>query len=253
MTMAQAKNIVVTGANRGIGLELVKQLISRYNPDNLFATYRDPENSKELLQLAEQNAKVHAVVLDVRDTEKYADFVANVDATTRGAGINLLINNSGFFNKENNSTLSEVDKDDLMRHFEINTLAPMMLTKAFLPLLEKASSQNESQPLGLGRAVVLQVSTIMGSIGDNTSGGAYGYRISKTALNQASKNMSFDLLPRGILCIPLHPGWVKTDMGGSNALITTQESVSGILSVLENLKKETTGRFMRFDGKEALW
>ncbi|CAL8117916.1 unnamed protein product [Orchesella dallaii] len=247
------KNIVVTGANRGIGLELVKQLIFRYNPDNLFATYRDPENSKELLKLAEQNGNLHAVVLDVQNFEKYAEFVSKVEATTQGAGVNLLINNSGFFNKENNSSLSQVDKDDLLRHFAINTLAPIMLTKAFLPLLEKASLQEPSQPLGLGRAVVCQVSTTMGSIGDNTSGGAYGYRISKTALNQASKNMSFDLIPKGVLVIPLHPGWVRTDMGGSNALINTEESVSGILSVLENLNEDTSGHFMRFDGKEALW
>ncbi|ODM92681.1 C-factor [Orchesella cincta] len=251
--MARPKNIVVTGANRGIGLELVKQLITKFNPDNIFATYRDPENSKDLLQLASQNGNLHAVILDVRDTDKYADFVTNVESTTQGAGINLLINNSGFFNKENNTSLSQLDKADLMYHFEINTLAPMMLTKAFLPLLEKGSKANGSQPLGIGRAAVLQVSTNMGSIGDNTSGGAYGYRISKTALNQASKNMSLDLLPKGILVIPLHPGWVKTDMGGSNALITTEECVTGILSVLENLNEDTNGHFMRFDGKEALW
>jgi len=253
--MVQVKNIVISGGNRGIGLELVKQMLTRFKPDNLFATYRDPASSKELLEIASKCANLHAVVLDVRQTEKYDELVANVDAVTQGAGVNLLINNSAVLHKENNSSLSDLLRDDLMYQFEVNTVAPMMLSKAFLPLLEKASSQAGSAGVapGVSRAVILNVSSNVGSIADNTSGGNYGYRTSKTALNQASKNMSIELLPKGIIVIPLHPGWVKTDMGGQNALIETQESVGGILNVLEKLNENTTGHFMRFDGKEALW
>jgi len=253
--MAKVKNIVITGGNRGIGLELVKQMLAKFKPDNLFATYRDPESSKELLELASQCGNLHAVVLDVRATEKYDEFVANVEAVTKGAGINLLVNNSAVMHRENNAQLSQLLKDDLMYHFEVNTIAPMMLSKAFLPLLEKASSQAGSAGVapGISRAVILNISTNVGSVGDNTSGGMYGYRTSKTALNQASKNMSIELLPKGILVIPLHPGWVQTSMGGANALIDTQQSASGIVNVLEKLDENTTGHFMRFDGKEASW
>jgi len=253
--MTRVKNIVITGGNRGIGLELVKQLLTRFKPDNLFVTYRDPASSKELLELDSKTANLHAVVLDVRETEKYDELVAKVEATTKGAGVNLLINNSAVLNRENNGSLSQLLKDDLMYQFEVNTVAPMMLCKAFLPLLEKASDQagGEGVAPGISRAVILNISSNVGSVGDNTSGGMYGYRTSKTALNQASKNMSIELLPKGILVIPLHPGWVKTQMGGANALIETQESVGGILNVLEKLDENTTGHFMRFDGKEASW
>jgi len=252
--MTRVKNIVITGGNRGIGLELVKQCLL-LKPDNLFATYREAASSKELLDLASQTANLHAVVLDVRATEKYDEFVATVEATTKGAGINLLINNSAVLSKENNSSLSQLVKEDLMYHFEVKTVAPMMLCKAFLPLLEKASNQAGSEGVapGISRAVILNISSNVGSVSDNTSAGMYGYRTSKTALNQASKNMSIELLPKGILVIPLHPGWVKTSMGGQNALIETQESVRGIINVLEKLDENTTGHFMRFDGKEASW
>jgi len=250
--MSLCKNIVITGGNRGIGLELVKQTLTRFKPENLIVTYRNPEASKELLTLASKNNTVHPLMLDVRATGKYDELVTKVDTITKGAGVNLLINNSGVLKPGSN--INDLNKDDLMYHFEINTVAPMMLSKAFLPLLEKASNQARKDGVapGIARAVILNISSGLGSIG-MTFPASLAYKTSKTALNQASKCMSVELLPKGILVVPIHPGFVKTDMGGSGADIEPKDSAAGMLNILETLDKSKTGHFLSYNGKEIPW
>jgi len=253
--MSKSKNVFITGCNRGIGLELSKHVLDRLKPENLIVTCRDPGVATELNELASKYGNLHVVKLDVRDTEKYADVVAKVDEITGGEGINLLINNAGVLtsNPPQNSIFA-LEKDNLLYHLEVNTVAPIMLTKAFLPLLEKASVRvGGSSPVGIGKATILNISTKVASIEDNSGGGMYCYRSSKTALNMLTKCMSLELKEKGILTALMHPGWVKTDMGGNNAPLTTEASASGIVNVLETLGETDNGKFFQFDGKEIPW
>lgn len=140
-----------------------------------------------------------------------------------------------------------------MQTFETNTVAPVMLTKAFLPLLKKASSTNNAKPLGIQRAAIINMSSILGSIEDNTQGGLYAYRLSKSALNAATKSMSIDLKNDSILCVAIHPGWVKTDMGGSHAPLTVETACKQMVGTFTTLSEPHNGGFVQYDGKMLPW
>jgi len=249
------KSIFITGCNRpnGLGFGMVKQLLENWKPEHLFASCRNPAEAKELHALTNAHPNLHVVQLDITDHSQYEAVVALVDETTGGQGLNMLINNSGTIDGKGDNTLANLTIEAIRNQLEVNLLGPMFLTKAFLPLLEKAASKSKASPVGVKKAAVVNVSTKMASIADNTSGGRYCYRTSKCALNMATKSLSFELLPKGILTLLVHPGWVRTDLGGPNGLISTEESVASILGFLEKSGSGDNGKFVNYDGKEIAW
>jgi len=242
--MAGFASVLVTGANRGLGLEFVKQLVSSSRPPKaVIATCRNPTDASALQDVAKSANNVHVLKLDVADYASYDAFVQEVGNIVGEDGLNLLINNAGIMR---GNKLSDVDPKNMIENFEVNVVSPLMLTKALLPLLQ-CSAQKKS------KTIVANITSKMGSIEDNTSGGCYPYRTSKTALNQVSKSLAVDLKPMGILVGIIHPGWVLTDMGGPNALINTETSVSNMLNTISNLDENTSGKFLNYDGKPIPW
>nr|CAD7266018.1 unnamed protein product [Timema shepardi] len=190
--------------------------------------------------------------LDLKDIESYGTLVENVESIVQGDGLNVLFNNAGISTKF--TRVNMVKAEQITENFLINTVAPLMLTKAFLPLLKKAASQNSSLPLGVSRAAVVNMSSILGSITLNRKeGGFYPYRASKSALNAVTRSLSIDLKPDGIMALSVHPGWVKTDMGGASAPLSVQESATAIVQTLNSLGEKQNGAFLQFDGKELPW
>ena len=222
--------VLITGANRGIGLEFTKQ----YAADdwNVLACCREPESASALQSIAKAHPNVQIYALDVTD-------FAQIDALAmqlKNYAIDVLINNAGVYLGGGTST------EDWEKSFKINSIAPYKMAEAFKSHIAKSTLKK-----------LATLSSKMGSIDDNASGGSYIYRSTKTAVNMVMKSLSIDLAAAGIAVVTLHPGWVQTDMGGSNALINTHTSVSGLRRVIENLSLKSTGKFIAYDGKEIAW
>jgi len=164
--------------------------------------------------------------------------IKTLSASLAGQSIDLLINNAGYYGPKN-AALGCIDSDEWMRVLQINTIAPLKLVEALIPQLALCK-----------HATVAMLSSKMGSMDDNHSGGSYIYRSSKAALNAITKSLAIDL---GIKAVALHPGWVKTDMGGTNALITTETAVSGLRQVIAQLTPENSGSFFAYDGTAIPW
>lgn len=220
---------VVTGANRGLGLELARQLAER--GETVIATARDLERAQELRAL-----DVRAEALDVSDAASVARFAQRLERSR----VDVLINNAGV--GVGGETLGELDYDRLTRFFEVNALGALRVSEALLPNLRAGE-----------RKLVANMTSKMGSIADNTSGGAYAYRASKSALNMLTKSLALDLAPEGFCCVVLHPGWVRTEMGGGSAPLSVSESVAGLLTVLDGLDSSSAGRFFDHAGAELPW
>jgi NAD(P)-dependent dehydrogenase (short-subunit alcohol dehydrogenase family) len=220
--------VLVTGANRGIGLEFVRQ----YAADGwrVLACARNPDRAHELKSIR-GDVRVHR--LEVTDEEQ----IARLAAALKGEPIDILVNNAGVGGSDDST-----DPEDWLKTLRINTIAPMRIAEAFLLNLEA----------GRGRTV-LSLTSRMGSIADNTSGGSYSYRSSKAALNAAMRSLAIDWKPRGIIVVVMHPGWVKTDMGGPDALISPEHSVAGLRKKLASLKPGDSGGFFNYDGRVLPW
>lgn len=245
-------SILITGSNRGLGLGLIQHILKQsICPKYLIATCRNPEKAEVLQNIAKNNKNVHILKLDVTDFNSYDAAVKTVESIVQDEGLNVLFNNAGVSSKFTRINLVKVDH--MINNFTTNTIAPLMLTKAFLPLLKKAAQNNISQSLGVSRAAVINFSSVLGSIAENSQGGFYPYRSSKAALNAITRSMSVDLKPDGIIVVSLHPGWVKTDMGGNNAPLQVEESVTGIVKTVLSLEEKHNGTFIQFDGKELPW
>lgn len=205
--------------------------------------------------LAEKNSNLHLLELDVRDvsTQRLPEMVEKVEAVLAGSGLNLLINNAGIATNE--TSWHDVTVDAMKSSYEVNTIAPLMITKAFLPLLKRAGLVKEpsSQP----QAAVVNISTIMmASIQLHQSQGVkmkLPYRTTKAALNMVTKSLSLDLIKDGIIVVSIHPGWVKTDMGTQKASLTTSESVASMLNVIGSLDITKNGCFLNYDGTTLPW
>ena len=221
--------VLITGANRGLGLELARQLDSQGY--TVIGTARKPERATELNELG-----VRVEQLDVTDRQSVADLAIALD----GVPIDLLINNAGFFDRSNR-TLDEVDFEVMARTLEVNALGPLRVTRALLPSLARAK----------GRTIV-NISSQMGSIGNNR-GSYYSYRASKAALNQLMVTLAHELEDDGYTCVVMHPGWVRTDMGGKNATLSPEESVRGLIQVIGGLTTGDNGRFLDYSGDELPW
>lgn len=242
------KTIFITGCNRGIGLEFVKQFLSLSNPpEHIFATCRSLERASELKSLSEGSSNLHLLELDVNEIETFNQVVSEVDRKLEGRGLDLLLNNAGIVDR---STLDQVTAEGMMDVYKTNTVAPLMLTKAFLPLLRRAASQRNNEDSA--KTFIVNISTILASIAENT-GTMYPYRTSKAALNMVTKSLSADLTSDGIMAVALHPGWVKTDMGGQGGNLTVKESVEALLTVIGSLDESKNGGFFDFSGKALPW
>jgi len=229
-------NLVVTGASRGIGLEMVRYCMER--GWRVFACCRHPQQAESLLKLAAlapERISVH-----VADMTELATLQA-LAYELRNESIDFLINNAGIYGSDKNS-FGEVDVVNWHQAFQVNCIAPLKLAEALC-----------EQVAGSERKTIACLSSKMASMADNGSGGSYIYRSSKAALNAVVKSMAVDLRPRGIKAVALHPGWVKTEMGGPNAEISTRESVSRMFDSLLSLTVSDSGRFIDIDGSDIPW
>lgn len=227
--------ILITGSNRGIGLEMARQFAD--DGWRVLACCRDLSNATELRSLRKQYPNLRLFQLDVTDYEHMAALARALD----GEPIDILLNNAGYYGPKGVG-FGHVDLDEWRRVLEANTIAPYMMAQTFADNV--AASE---------RRVIAVMSSKVGSIADNSSGGGYIYRSSKTAVNQVVKSLSVDLRECGISVVALHPGWVKTDMGGPNALISAGESVAGLKQVLLGTDMERSGHFYNYDGSEIPW
>ncbi|KAI4461247.1 short-chain dehydrogenase/reductase [Holotrichia oblita] len=245
-------SILITGCNKGLGLGIVKALVKKSNPPQiLIATCRDIGKAEELQSVANQNKFVHLLEINLKDLQAFPSFVQQVSTIVKDNGLNVLFNNAGVSPKF--TRLGLVKAEQLIDAFETNTLAPIMLSKAFLPLLKQSAEKNSSKPLGIERAAIINMSSYLASMDMNTTGGLYPYRCSKVALNMATRTMSIDLKNDGILATALHPGWVKTSMGGSNAPMEIEQSCTAIVDLLSKLGEEHNGNFYQYDGQKLPW
>lgn len=151
--------------------------------------------------------------IDLKDFNKYPEVVSQVQSIVNNEGLNVLFNSAGISPRSSFLGIKALKPNELMDAFAVNCVAPLMLSKEFIPLLKTASEGNKAAPLGVQRAVIINMSSILGSIASNNEGSLYHYRLTKTGLNAATKSLSIDLKKEGIMAVNMHPGWVKTDMG----------------------------------------
>ena len=230
------QTVLVTGSNRGIGLEFCKQ----YAADGwqVIACSRSPEHAGTLNKLAAAHpdrVKVHA--LDVGNHAQIDELAQSL----HGESIDLLINNAGTYTRSP-AVFQDSDYQAWMQAFRINTMAPLKMAQAFAAQIAKSKKKT-----------IVTISSKMGSLADNTSGGSTIYRSSKAAVNMVVKTLAVDLRPEGITSVTFHPGWVKTDMGGPHALITPTESVAGMRKVINGLTPADSGKFLAYDGQIVPW
>jgi NAD(P)-dependent dehydrogenase (short-subunit alcohol dehydrogenase family) len=222
---------VITGANRGLGLEFARQLSTRGKDTVILATARDPDAATDLARL------VHQVMpLDVADEASIAAFRGLVGDRP----VDVLINNAGV--SSDTRRLEQVTMAELDRSFRINAFGAVLVTKALLPNLRAGT-----------RKVVFNITSQLGSITNNRGGSSYGYRGSKAALNQLTVTMANELRGEGFTCVVAHPGWVQTDMGGPNATLKPEESISALLKIIDGLTPADTGKFFNYDGGTLPW
>lgn len=246
MKMLSGANILITGCSRGLGLEMVKQL-SVKNTGKIFATCRAPEKANELGKLAEKHENIYVTQLDVTNLNSFKDLNENIIKKFCGIdGLNILINNAGVSPKS--TRINMVTPEQMTDTFFSNVVAPLMLTKALIPSLGQGAQNRDKNSL------VVNLSSILGSIAENTKqGGLYPYRSSKTALNSVTKSLSIDLASLKISAVSVHPGWVKTDMGGQNAPLTPEQSIEGVLDLIDKFENDQNGGFFDNFGKVLPW
>ena len=231
--MTITKQVLITGANRGIGLEFARQYAEA--GWKVIACCRDLKQAADLQELVDTYPDIKAYPLDVADFAAIEALAENL----KGIKIDVLINNAGVYP---HSDMNHADPEQWLHAFKVNSMAPFKMAAAFTPHI--AASR-------LKKLVTL--SSKMGSLDDNTSGGSYIYRTSKVAANMVMKSLAIDLQAFGISVAVLHPGWVQTEMGGPGALIDTRTSVSGLRKVIEHLNLDNSGRFIAYDGKVINW
>ncbi|MGZ8946523.1 MAG: SDR family oxidoreductase [Methylococcaceae bacterium] len=224
--------VLITGASRGLGFEFCKQYATE--GWQVFACCRNPEMADKLANI--NNVRVFS--LDVADFAQ----IDKLATQLQGIAIDVLINNAGIYGDGDKHGFGQLDYAAWAQTFTINTQAPVKMAEAFLPALKRSNKK-----------LLVSISSQMGSIADNGSGGSLLYRTSKAALNAAMKSLAIDLEDQGIGVLVLHPGWVKTDMGGPNALIDTQESIAGMREVIASFTPAQSGCFLKYDGSTLPW
>jgi len=232
MKIMSRSTVLITGANRGIGLEFAKQFLQR-GGCRVIGTARDPEGSGQ--DLASLDVRLEQ--LDVADPESLERLKQSLG---EDEPIDILINNAAM--GPNAQSIDELDLERLEREFITNAVGPLRVTKALLPNLRKGA-----------RKTVIQITSSLGSLSDYGGDRYYAYNASKAALNMLNRVLAADLKDEGFTCVGLHPGWVQTRMGGENAAVSPEESVSCMIETIESLKPEQTGSFLDRDGNAMNW
>lgn len=227
---AEDETVLITGANRGVGLALA----AAFNEAgySVIGTARRPESATDL-----KNLSVRVVQLDVTDPES----VARMAEQLGDQPIDILVNNAGILADEPEN-FSEVDVESLENEFQVNALGPLRVTQALLPNVMASK-----------RKIVANTSSMMGSMELNTFGCCLGYRASKAALNSFTKTLSVDMAGRGMTFVVLHPGYVRTDMNNGAGQITAAESAAGLYTVISSLDETDDGKFFNYDGTPMPW
>lgn len=227
--------VLITGANRGIGLEFARQYLAR--GDRVLATCRDVKAASALQQLGANHKQLVVLQLDAANDESIAAFPQQL----QGEAVDIFINNAGVYGPRDGK-FGKVARADWQHVLQVNSVAPLLLTQALMANLNKGKLKK-----------LVYLTSKMGSIADNGGGGHYIYRSSKAALNMVVKSLAIDLAGAGFIAAVLHPGWVKTDMGGPNAQIDTLTSVNGMIKVIDGLDQQQSGGFFNYDGSVIPW
>ncbi|MBL8761733.1 MAG: SDR family oxidoreductase [Phycisphaerae bacterium] len=224
-----ASTFLVTGATRGLGLEFARQLSQR--GEDVLATARDPKNAGELTTF-----RLAIGGLDVSDPIS----IEGLTEAMADRPLDVLINNAGV--GSHTKSIADCTADELQRVFMVNSVAPLLVAKAVLPSLRLGK-----------RKLIVSVSSQLASITNNNGGSSYAYRASKTALNQLNRSLANELGPEGFTCVVVHPGWVRTDMGGPGAPILPADSVKMLLKLIDGLTPSDNGKFFNNDGTILPW
>jgi NAD(P)-dependent dehydrogenase (short-subunit alcohol dehydrogenase family) len=228
--------ILITGASRGLGLEFARQYLAE--GCTVIAACRNPGAARGLQDLeAKSNGALTVVELEVTDGAS----VKRAAGRLQGRAIDVLVNGAGIYGG-GGQKLGSLDYEDWRQVLEVNLLGPARMCEAFLDQMERSD-----------RRLLVTITSGMGSLADNTSGGSILYRTSKAAVNMLMRTSAIDLKARGITCIVVNPGWVKTDMGGPNAKLSPQESIQAMRRLIAKLGPEDSGKFYNYDGREYPW
>ncbi|KAJ0001303.1 hypothetical protein NQD34_006323 [Periophthalmus magnuspinnatus] len=254
-------SVLITGANRGLGLEMVKQMVETQGPltpvSALFACCRDPDGPRaEALQALAKMHKdtIKIIRMDTADRSSIKQSAEQVGSLLGENGLNLVINNAAILT---HSTVADSTPETMAKDFNTNVIGPMSVIQEFLPYL-RAAAKNSAEPgMSCRKAAVVNLSALLGSIEltpqsyENFS--TLPYRVSKAALNMLITCAAVELKKDEILCTLLHPGWVQTDMGGANASIDAQESVQGMLKIMNSMTEKHNGVLLDYKGQSIPW
>ncbi len=231
------QQVLITGASRGIGLELTRQMAAR--GDRVFATCRSPQTAEALQALVARHPKrVIALPLDVTDDAQIEAAYHAVSAQT--GSLDMLINNAGVFPRGEH--LGTLDSAAMLATLHTNAVGPLMIAQRFIDLLRRSD-----------RPKLINITSQLGSISRKSSGGSYSYCGSKALLNMLTRALAFEVRPVGVTAVMIHPGWVQTDMGGSEASLGVEEAVAEVLRVIDRLTPDDAGRFLQWNGRELPW
>ena len=226
---------LITGANRGLGLEFTRQLIAR--GDQVIATCRNPAQADALRQIAKSSHGLTAILaLDITNAQSVAAFAKSLEHES----LDVLLNIAGRLTR--GGTPDAFNYDEIRDDFEINAIGTLRVVEAALPALRRGANKT-----------IVNMSSKMGSIADNQGGASYAYRMSKAALNIATRSLAIDLKPEGFIAFVMHPGWVQTDMGGPHAHITPETSVSSLLARIDQADANDSGEFLEWNGGYIPW
>lgn len=228
--------ILITGANRGLGLEFTRQYLAEGYA--VIAACRSPRTAPALQELeGASDGALTLITVDVGD----AASVRRASADLKAPAIDILINGAGVFGAEG-QIIGSLDYDDWRAVLEVNLLGPARMCEAFVDRVARSK-----------RRLIVTITSGLGSLADNSSGGYIAYRTSKAAVNMLTRSAAIDLRPRGVSCVVVNPGWVRTDMGGPNAKLSPEESVSALRRLIATLGPKDSGRFYSYDGREYPW
>ena len=231
-----AAAILITGANRGLGFEFARQYVA--DGWRVFAACRNPTTASELRRLAQDlGDMLNIIAMDVTDAES----VRNAATQLKDVAIDVLISSAGIAGVPGQKT-GNVDYESWAHVFDVNTMGPLRVIESFADRIARSE-----------RRLVVTITSGMGSLADNTSGGSIAYRSSKAAVNMVMRSAAIDLAPRGITCVLVNPGWVRTDMGGPKAPLSPQESVTAVRGLIETFGPKQSGKFYNYDGREYPW
>ncbi|XP_071945365.1 C-signal-like [Antedon mediterranea] len=250
------RSVIITGANRGIGLEFVKQFVALPKPpSHLISTCRSPEQATELQSIAKSNSNVHVLQLDILSDDSINAFTDKVKNILEGQGLNLLLNNAGV-HLERFGDFDKVSRNGLEQSFSAHITGPVKICQDLLPSLKAAAAASPQPGMSVSKAAIIHFSSIMASIASVGPGGppsSYSYQVTKSAVNMLTKLMSVDLESSGILVACIHPGWVKTDMGGPNGQLTTDQSVKSLFELFSSFNKSSAGKLFSYNGEIIPW